>query len=117
MFKEFANEYFKHLWRCYLEGKNSILAKILGIFEIRAENSGKLYGIIMENLFYDIEITPSLIVYDLKGSESNRLIKKGKVYFDTNFKIDRNSEPLPIDKESYRIIDKALQNDCKFLSN
>lgn len=36
-----------------------------------------------------------LLVYDLKGSELNRWEKKvNKVLLDTNFILDRNSEPI-----------------------
>ncbi|CAD8192899.1 unnamed protein product [Paramecium octaurelia] len=59
----------------------------------------------------------NLLVYDLKGSETNRLEKKKKgVLLDTNFRIDRNSEPIPILKENYRYNDRAFQIDCKFLN-
>lgn len=36
---------------------------------------------------------------------------------DTNFRIDKNSEPIPVHKDSFRHIDRAFHNDCKFLSN
>lgn len=51
----------------------------------------------MENLFFGIPDSKDISVYDLKGSETNRFLKKpGGTLLDTNFKIDRNAEPLPI---------------------
>lgn len=56
-------------------------------------------------------------MYDLKGSESNRFLKDENepTLLDTNFRIDRNAEPLPINDTCYNIIDRALRFDCKFL--
>lgn len=72
--------------------------------------------VIMENLFFGIPDSPYISVYDLKGSESNRFLKKvSGTLLDTNFKIDRNAEPLPIQKESFTTIDRALHQDAKFL--
>ena len=94
MFKKFASEYFKHLMK---EGKPTLLCKILGMFEVN--ESG--YYLVMENLFLGMNRS-DLAVYDLKGSETNRWerdTKKNNVLLDTNFKIDRNSEPLPLTRE------------------
>jgi 1-phosphatidylinositol-3-phosphate 5-kinase len=49
----------------------------------------------MENLYYGMPT--DVITYDLKGSEIKRWNKKGgKTLLDTNYRIDRNGEPLPI---------------------
>ena len=50
MFKDFAMEYFKHMWRLSYENKPSLLSKIFGMFEIRSKN-GVGYYLAMENLF------------------------------------------------------------------
>jgi hypothetical protein len=73
----------------------------------------------MENLFVDVDHSDrTLLVYDLKGSVTNRLIKEpSATLLDTNFKIDRNSEPIPLVKDDFKTIDRAIHNDCKFLSN
>jgi len=48
-------------------------------------------------------------VYDLKGSETNRWeTRKKKVLLDTNFKLDRNGEPIPVFKDHFRQIDRAF---------
>lgn len=53
----------------------------------------------MQNIFYQLKIEQQ-IVYDLKGSETNRFAipQLGKLFtgLDTNFKIDRNGEPIPL---------------------
>jgi hypothetical protein len=54
----------------------------------------------MENIFYGISDVN--LVYDLKGSEVRRWNRLGKgTLLDTNFRIDRNAEPLAIQKEYY----------------
>lgn len=103
------------MWRLFFEGKPSILAKIFGMFEIKEKHQTSYY-IIMENLFCGM---PSdLKIYDLKGSETNRWETKlnKKVLLDTNFRIDRNGEPVAIQKDNFRYLDRSFQNDCKFLS-
>jgi hypothetical protein len=66
------------------------------------------YYLVMENLF--LGMSQDVTVYDLKGSETNRWeTRKKRVLLDTNFKIDRNSEPLPVSREQYRLIGRALQ--------
>jgi hypothetical protein len=54
----------------------------------------------MENIFNGI--SDKNIVYDLKGSELRRWNEKGSgTLLDTNFRIDRNAEPIPIHKDYY----------------
>ncbi|CAD8201944.1 unnamed protein product [Paramecium pentaurelia] len=116
MFKQFALDYFKHMYRHFYESKPSLLSKIFGMFEIRDRGQTEYY-LVMENLYFGMGDPSNLLVYDLKGSETNRLEKKKKgVLLDTNFRIDRNSEPIPILKENYRYNDRAFQIDCKFLN-
>jgi hypothetical protein len=50
MFKSFAMEYFKHMWRLMYENKPSLLSKIYGMFEVRERNEIGYY-LVMENLF------------------------------------------------------------------
>jgi len=107
MFKKFAMDYFRHIHRHLLE-KPSLLSKIYGMFEIRDRGTTEYY-LVMENLFYGMGDPKDLTVYDLKGSETNRWEKKKKgVLLDTNFRIDRNAEPIPIFKENFRFNDRAF---------
>lgn len=79
------------------------------MFEIRDRGSTEYY-LVMENLFFGMGESKDLHVYDLKGSETNRLEKKKRtVLLDTNFRIDRNAEPIPIVKENFRYNDRAFQ--------
>ncbi|CAD8163062.1 unnamed protein product [Paramecium pentaurelia] len=116
MFEQFALDYFRQMHRHFYESqKPSLLCKIFGMYEIRDKGSPEFY-LIMENLYYGIGNQKDLLVYDLKGSETNRWEKKvNKVLLDTNFIIDRNAEPILIQNECYIYNDKAFQSDCKFL--
>lgn len=96
------------MYKHFYESKPSLLSKIFGMFEIRDRGSTE-YFLVMENLYFGMGDSSNLLVYDLKGSETNRLEKKKKgVLLDTNFRIDRNSEPIPIVKENYRYNDRAF---------
>ena len=59
-------------------------------------------------------------VYDLKGSEINRL-KVPELWdmkytgWDTNFKIDKNYHPYIIEEETYRVLEASLEEDIAFL--
>jgi hypothetical protein len=76
------------------------------MFEIR-ERNGVGYYLVMENLF--LNLAKDIFVYDLKGSETNRWeTRKKKVLLDTNFRLDRNGEPVPIQKDHFRYIDRAF---------
>ena len=64
--------------------------------------------IVMQNLFFNMEDVNKK-VYDLKGSEINRL-KVPELWdmrytgWDTNFKIDKNYHPYIIEEETYRVL-------------
>lgn len=95
MFKHFILEYFLFMNKNYFREKPSLLAKIFGLYEIKLYNKEVLYCIVMENIM--MNMNPNSQVYDLKGSETNRWLNKEKgTLLDTNYIIDRNSEPLPI---------------------
>ena len=59
-------------------------------------------------------------VYDLKGSEINRL-KLPEMWdmkytgWDTNFKIDKNFHPYVLEEDVYRKFHGALEEDIAFL--
>ncbi len=107
MFKKFAMDYFRHMWRNHFEQKPALLAKIYGMYEIKMNHKVN-YLIVQENLFFGIPKSPDRKVYDLKGSETNRLKTTGEVLLDTNFIIDRNAEPLPVIRDSFRYMDRAF---------
>ena len=69
----------------------------------------------MENLFCNFQ-KEDIIVYDLKGSESNRWEQdKGKTLLDTNYRLDRNAEPIGLEAKEYEKINIAFENDTYFL--
>lgn len=119
MFKTYALEFFKYMYKIKFNQKKSLLSKLFGMFEIHID-SDRFCVIAMENLFFGMENLPSLKIYDLKGSETNRYIanaKKDQVLLDTNFRIDQNGEPLSLKIEFHETLIKALKNDTKFLSS
>ena len=117
MLLDFLPSYFEYIWSAYNSGTNSLLIKIFGVYEIVTEKRS-IYLFAMENLFFGM--TPNVKVYDLKGSQLNRFTVKeeGKrqTLLDTNYKIDRNGEPLPIKEEFYKLIDEEIQKDSRFLA-
>jgi len=115
----FIQRYFKHMWLTCGQKQPSVLSKIYGIYELYNEKKSR-YLIAMENMFFGLE--KGVKIYDLKGSELNRyVIKKNDedkaTLLDTNYKIDRNGEPLPIRSECYDLIEKGIKNDSEFLAS
>jgi len=117
MLLSFVQEYFQYTFKAYKANDPILLSKIYGIYEIQHENKSPLYYIAMENLFYGIENHTK--VYDLKGSELGRYSgsqDKHHTFLDTDFKIQRNGEPIPLTADSFAFIEKAIMNDTKFLA-
>ncbi len=74
--------------------ETSYLAKIFGIYEVLIRN--KVYKcVVMQNVFFGLDKIKQ--VYDLKGSEVNRLAQpvqdKSFTGLDTNFIIDKDGQP------------------------
>ena len=118
MLLEFLETYLKYIWESCTAHQSSLLMKIYGVYEILDEKRSR-YFIAMENLFFGMGTT--IKVYDLKGSELNRYVQKKEdakaTLLDTNYKLDRNGEPLPIKSEFYEFINKAIINDTEFLAS
>lgn len=91
--------------------RNSLIAKIYGIYEVMAR--GKVSKcVVMQNIFLGMEAP--MKVYDLKGSEVNRLNmppENGGSYTgqDSNFKIDRNSTPIALQSLEYDKLMRMLE--------
>ena len=78
------------------KGKDSVLTKIYGLYELAIKGMS-FKCIVMQNLFFNLE-EQNIKVYDLKGSEINRLKvpesnEQKYTGWDTNFKIDKNYHP------------------------
>jgi len=88
---KFTKDYINYLKSAKKPGKDTMLAKIFGIYEVSVK--GKVYKcVVMQNIFFGLQTITK--VYDLKGSEVNRLNmppEGAKSYTgqDTNFKIDK----------------------------
>lgn len=72
----------------------------------------------MQNIFFGLQSVDK--VYDLKGSEVNRLNMppegaKSSTGQDTNFKIDKEGEPYIIKAHEYNRIISVLEEDSAFL--
>lgn len=83
------------------------MAKIYGIYEATIRN--KIYKfVVMQNLFFGMNNI--LKVYDLKGSEVNRLAMpanlKSFTGLDTNFIIDKDGRPYILEENCY---DKTIR--------
>jgi 1-phosphatidylinositol-3-phosphate 5-kinase len=67
----------------------------------------------MQNVFFGLDVIQR--VYDLKGSEVNRLSPPKGTGMDTNFMIDRDGHPYLLDPNSYDRAMAALADDTIFL--
>lgn len=96
---------------------DSFLAKIYGLYELTIRgNSYKC--VVMQNIFFGLEGLP-VKVYDLKGSEVNRLEipTKDKKFtgLDTNFKIDKNYHPYFLPQDIFSSFYQMMEDDVNFL--
>ena len=117
MFLDYIHEYFKFMTNI---DKPSLLTKIYGIYEVQIEKNSPICLVAMENLFFGMG--SNLKVYDLKGSVSSRYVSKGKfdgskTLLDTDYKLDRNGEPLPIKSTHMDYIEKAIKADTQLLAS
>lgn len=75
--------------------------------------------VVMQNIFFGLDVIAK--VYDLKGSEVNRLAQpfgdKGFTGLDTNFLIDRDSCPYLLEPKVYDSVIQTLSEDAYFLKD
>ena len=64
--------YYEHLDHC----KNTLIAKIFGIFSIRMDQFDQIHVMIMENSLPHVDNTEMHYVFDMKGSSINREVLK-----------------------------------------
>lgn len=139
-FVEFAPQYIKYLIDSLENKKPTLMAKIFGAYKICMKNSAissskatKIDLIVMENLFIADQFK-NVQIFDLKGSERNRLINvnqldtpiltkqsgycdKDVVLLDENFLRWSFENPIYIKPHSKFVLMKAIENDCTFLSS
>jgi len=89
-FVKFAPAYFEYMSQAFFHELPTVLAKILGFYQIGSKNpvtgkTMKMDVLVMENLFYHRKTTR---IFDLKGSMRNRHVqstgKANEVLLDEN---------------------------------
>jgi len=89
-FVKFAPSYFEYMSQAFFHELPTVLAKILGFYQIGSKNpvtgkTMKMDVLVMENLFYNRKTTR---IFDLKGSMRNRHVqstgKANEVLLDEN---------------------------------
>lgn len=119
---KFAPAYFEYTTAAHRRGRPTALAKTYGFFKIGYRNgvtgrSMHMNVLVQENLFYSRTFAK---IYDLKGSQRNRLIKPtgkmNEVLLDENLMETAYTNPLYLRDHSKRILSAALWNDTLFLN-
>ncbi|KAH8837187.1 hypothetical protein MCOR27_008528 [Pyricularia oryzae] len=121
-FLKFAPSYFNIMAEALFHDLPSVIAKMLGFFQIIIKNPMtnteiKLDLLVMENLFYDR--SPDRI-FDLKGSMRNRKIQstgeQNEVLLDENMVEYIYESPLFAREHSKKILSASVWNDTLFLA-
>jgi 1-phosphatidylinositol-3-phosphate 5-kinase len=142
MFLEYAPAYFEYLSKSFFHKYDTLLVKVLGVYQIGSHNrvNGRRIMeqvVVMENLFHERTIS---CAFDLKGStrsryarisgpaettkpqeaneEFNRNIscKAHPVLLDENFMEFTSGRPLPLRDQAKAYFNSAVLNDTLFLS-
>ena len=121
-FLQFAPGYFYVMSRFLFHDMPSVIAKMLGFFQITIKNpaTGVDFNwslLIMENLFYDRSPART---FDLKGSMRNRRIQstgeQNEVLLDENMVDFIYATPLFSREHSKRLLRASVYNDTLFLA-
>ncbi|KAJ0960018.1 hypothetical protein J5N97_000212 [Dioscorea zingiberensis] len=120
-FLKFAPDYFKHITMSLDSGSQTCLAKILGIYQVRQNRSGKELKVdlmVMENLLFGRNVSRT---YDLKGAVFSRYISGAndseKVLLDQNFVEDMCVSPIYVGGRTKHLLQRAIWNDTSFLTS
>ncbi|KAJ2988548.1 hypothetical protein NUW58_g3916 [Xylaria curta] len=121
-FLKFAPAYFSIMAEALFHELPSVIAKMLGFFQVVIKNPAtnmeiKLDLLLMENLFYDREPTR---IFDLKGSMRNRKIQstgeQNEVLLDENMVEYIYESPLFAREHSKKLLRASVYNDTLFLA-
>ncbi|KAK2074384.1 hypothetical protein P8C59_008592 [Phyllachora maydis] len=121
-FLRFAPAYFSIMAEALFHDLPSVIAKMLGFFQVVIKNPDtgteiKLDLLVMENLFYDR--SPSR-TFDLKGSMRNRRIQstgeQNEVLLDENMVEYIYESPLFAREHAKRLLRASVWNDTLFLA-
>ncbi|XP_011310721.1 putative 1-phosphatidylinositol 3-phosphate 5-kinase [Fopius arisanus] len=126
IFLDFAPNYFGYMEKCQQNKQPTLLGKIVGVYRVSFKNNMtnaalRTSLLVMENLFYDRTITDK---FDLKGSVRNRLVNpedidhEGElVLMDENLLNMSCDSPLYMRPHSKAVLNKAIEQDTKFLAD
>ncbi|KAI1178981.1 hypothetical protein F4777DRAFT_535185 [Nemania sp. FL0916] len=121
-FLKFAPAYFNIMAEALFHDLPSVIAKMLGFFQVVIKNPVtnteiQLDLLVMENLFYDREPTR---IFDLKGSMRNRRIHatgvQNEVLLDENMVEYIYESPLFAREHSKKLLRASVFNDTLFLA-
>jgi 1-phosphatidylinositol-3-phosphate 5-kinase len=121
-FLNFAPAYFGLMAEALFHELPSVIAKMLGFYQIVIKNPAtgteiKLDLLVMENLFYDRVPTR---IFDLKGSMRNRKIhstgEQNEVLLDENMVEFIYESPLFVREHSKKLLKASVWNDTLFLA-
>ena len=121
-FLKFAPDYFDIMSETFFHEMPSVIAKMLGFFQILVRNpvTGIEYNwnlLVMENLFYD---RIPMRIFDLKGSMRNRKIQstgeRNEVLLDENMVEFIYESPLFAREHSKKLLRSSVHNDTLFLA-
>uniref|UniRef100_F1KR02 1-phosphatidylinositol-3-phosphate 5-kinase n=2 Tax=Ascaris TaxID=6251 RepID=F1KR02_ASCSU len=122
-FVKFAPNYFDYVSTAVIENKLTTLCKVYGVYRVGYKNKCtgqqlKLDVLVMEYLFYKRNVKQ---VWDLKGSQRNRMASEGKrttdlVLLDENLVKDLWNNQLYVHPHSKAALSMAISNDSHFLS-
>ncbi|VDM98122.1 unnamed protein product [Thelazia callipaeda] len=122
-FVKFGPNYFSYISTAMTDNKLTTLCKVYGVYRICYKNriigqQLKIDVLVMEYLFYRRNIKQ---VWDLKGSQRNRMASEGKrttdlVLLDENLLKDLWNNQLYVHPHSKAALNMAISNDSHFLS-
>ncbi|KAF2103061.1 hypothetical protein NA57DRAFT_28803, partial [Rhizodiscina lignyota] len=121
-FFKFAPNYFAFSHQILFKGLPSVIAKMLGLFQITVKNPATgvefdWFMLVMENLFYHREPDRR---FDLKGSMRNRKIQKtgerDEVLQDENLVDIIFENPIFVREHTMTLLQACVWNDTLFLS-
>ncbi|KAI7100286.1 hypothetical protein KC340_g5518 [Hortaea werneckii] len=120
-FTKFAPDYFAFMSYTLFHGVPSVIAKMLGLFQVTIKNPQtgvdfSYYLLVMENLFY--ERNPNRR-FDLKGSMRNRKIEStgqpDEVLLDENLVETIFEKPLFVREHARKLMQASVWNDTMWL--
>ncbi|XP_076663610.1 1-phosphatidylinositol 3-phosphate 5-kinase fab1 isoform X2 [Andrena cerasifolii] len=126
IFLDFAPNYFSYMEKCQQTKQPTLLGKIVGVYRVSFKNNTtnaalRTSVLVMENLFYNRTITDK---FDLKGSVRNRLANPDDVCHEGELVLlDENllnmscDSPLYIRSHSKAVLNRAIEQDTKFLAD